>query len=353
MARHTLASYIIRVVNEQGEYKQVDNFGNGSDLFNVFKEYLNYRANRPSIDKDSKKIAYISDLWIEDDQIIEDREEVSNQLEDREEVSNQSEIEETKEKKDGRMLRGIIGSGEYGYGSVILDAANNCAKSYEKSITEADSFPYYFLIKIPKNTNEGVLMLERFKTLGIKTTFFNDFREYFRRTYPNFDIKINYATTAGIIKHWMFNGRVTKVKFIQFTVPKNMEEIYDVQNHGEVLGYVETNMIATRNSDLSDIPVLNRLFRMVNPNFKIEDAKNMIEISDMSYDNLKFESTMGKNRRTFDLSHLDKVLPYYDISSEVTIDNNGHPSFESIDTIAKEYLKDISKTMGWGSINDD
>ena len=60
----------------------------------------------------------------------------------------------------------------------------------------------------------------------------------------------------------------------------------------------------------------------------------------------KIKVKLGGNTRTIDLSDTLAIKPYFDIEEEVEKDaRTGHPIFASIDEIAKQYVKDISKEI--------
>ena len=55
--------------------------------------------------------------------------------------------------------------------------------------------------------------------------------------------------------------------------------------------------------------------------------------------------SLGRNKRTVDLSDTANIRPYYDINNEVNKDSSGHPVFDSIDTIAKSLMSDIQTEL--------
>ena len=54
--------------------------------------------------------------------------------------------------------------------------------------------------------------------------------------------------------------------------------------------------------------------------------------------NIKIEVKMGGTTKTLNIGDLENITGYYDITDEVVI-NNGHPEYNSILGISKEYAE--------------
>ena len=83
-----------------------------------------------------------------------------------------------------RQIHGIIETGEYGYESTLFDVNTNSV-SYLRSTTDAEMLPFYFLINIPSQLDEGILLLQRTGSHGIRDVLLQDFTEYFKMMFPN------------------------------------------------------------------------------------------------------------------------------------------------------------------------
>jgi hypothetical protein len=71
----------------------------------------------------------------------------------------------------------------------------------------------------------------------------------------------------------------------------------------------------------------------------------IIELPDFRYDTIRVEVELQGVRRTFDLGDpMERMV--LDITTQVALGSNGHPTFASIDPIARGFLADVRAAMG-------
>lgn len=304
MARFSLSSYTIRVKDEaKKSYEQIDNLNGGTDLLNILNDYLSNRKVNLAHDRKHKKLLGVEKLISMD-----------------------------------RLLNGIIETGDYGYESNLKNIDRGSI-SYKRKIDEAEMLPFYYLIHLPKNNDEGIVILQRFKQFGIRKHLLDDFTEYFTSKYPNLNIEINPLVPETLIQQSFYNGRIIKIRFIKFEIPKEIEDAYDNPNHKEIEGQTELSVSVKRNDNL---PILNPILEYLKGNRALN---KIVELQDFNYEDIKVELMVNKTHRTISLTNLNKVRAYYDITDKVKEDKGGHPSFESIDKIARELLKDLNEAL--------
>lgn len=306
MTSFSLASYAIRVKDKKRNLyvPQIDNFAGGADIFDIFDRYLNILKNNLAHDHKHKKLMQVIYL-----------------------------------NSNHRILNGIIETGEYGYESNLCDI-NSGSVSHRRQIHEAEMVPFYSLISLPRKVDEGIIILQRFKQFGIRKVLLGDFNNYFASQCPNFSIEVNPLIPEQLVSQYLHDGRITKIRFIRFSIPRDVADAYDVQGHVEEEGYTELVVSARRNKH---IPILGRIHEFLNGN---RELRGLIELQNFEYDTVKVEVEINKNHRTIDLANLHKIRAYYDITEEVQISDSGHPSFDSIDTVAMRLLGDLSEAIG-------
>ena len=158
MTRFSLSSYTIRVKNEaKKSYERIDNLNGGTDLFNILNDYLSNRKANLAHDRKHKKLLGV-------DKIIS---------------------------KD-RLLNGIIETGDYGYESNLKNIDLGSI-SHKRKINEAEMLPFYYLMHLPKNNDEGIVILQRFKQFGIRKHLLDDFRDYFTSKYSSLLLQKEYV----------------------------------------------------------------------------------------------------------------------------------------------------------------
>ena len=301
--RFSLACYTIRLRRKGSrDFMQLDSFQGNEDLVNVFNQYLVQRTTAHSDDPDGQKLLHV-----------------------------------TRSQQNSRVISGIVETGQYGYEAELHDV-NTFTVSHVRTPNEAEMVPFYFLVSIPHNRDEGVLLLQRRAQFGIRTVFLKDFSEYFRNLYPEIIVEFNPLVTQELIDRYLNGGILKQLRLVRFAVGTDIASNV-VGGHDEQSDQIELRISAKRNEAL---PYISRILDSIREGRPPDQLIELSEISDVDfdYDTVKVELEMNGTRRTVDLSDLSKLRAYYDITSDVEVGTNGHPVFESIHAIASDLLDD-------------
>lgn len=309
MGTFSLAAYTIRIEDTRSNtFLILDNFINSLDFYSIIDHYLSARhSNNPSVIANSNKILKVKHF------------------------DNQGD----------RMYVGIIETGEYGYEADLYDINRN-QTTYTRQPTEAEMLPFYFLISIPSNKDEGILILQRFKQFGIKTIFENDLKNFIKSYVPadvrHINLTINALVPSRVLEYYL-RGDVKKIRFIKFSLPSDIANFYDDPSHIEEEGYMELVVSANRGRYFPNM-IKEKIRRLIRGE---SDLSHFIEIRDLNYDydNVKVELDIQGTRRTIDLSNTSALKGYIDITSDVSVGPNGHPEFTSINQIALEIYNEL------------
>ncbi len=95
---------------------------------------------------------------------------------------------------------------------------------------------------------------------------------------------------------------------------------------------------AKRNSFLS-IPEWMRLGQI--------DRSNIIEINSIEYDNVKLDIDIGGKIQTVDLSDIKKFRMALDVTDNVIIGNDGHPTYNSMTEAAEGIMPLVCSAIRW------
>lgn len=309
--KFSLSSYTIRIEHKPDKkqnngsqalpYLLLDNFVDGADLFDVFKEYLESLKSAPLFDQDQKTSLRVSTLNVQN-----------------------------------RIISGVIESGPCGITSKLIDIETNHLK-YQRRLTDAEIMPFYFLISIPKHKNEGILFLERISNYGIRKILGNCFGKHFSKKYSSFYVVLNPLVLDRVVQQILYDGIIKKLRFVKYEIPTDRFDGVD-EGHQEIFGNVELIISANR------IPVLNRIKQLFNGNLTV---KNLFELRDVNfeYDTIKVEVDINGSRRVINLGDWQKVRNYIDISNRIKLDSDGHPNFDSIEHEALELYKYLSSLL--------
>jgi hypothetical protein len=168
-----LATYTIRIENKHtskeigvsSPYLTLSNFdGKNSDFLEIIKNYFEELRTTPMKDENQKIHLGVSELKVYD-----------------------------------RLMTGTIDSGIYGLAGKLVDIDTNSV-SYQKKITDADVFPFFFLLSVPKDRNEALLILGRIGKSGIRKNFGKAFGKYFSSMFPDFAISLNTLIPDQVVR---------------------------------------------------------------------------------------------------------------------------------------------------------
>ena len=307
--RFFLSSYTIRIEHKPEDREQaskipyltLDSFTNETDLFYVLLDYLTTLKDKPIKNDYERTVISVSNLTVK-----------------------------------GRKISGVIQSGLYGVRSKLIDIDTNDIV-HMRTVNQAEILPFFFLLDIPKDKNEGMLILQRIGAYGIKTILSQFLEKHFLTNYSDFLLSFKPLVPDQVVKQILFDGRVKKIRFIKYAIPTDGIDGFD-EGHEEIPRNFEMSISASR------LPVLNRFKALFNGSRKVN---NLFEIQDygFDYDTIKVEVEMGGSRRIVNLGNWEKVRNYVDISTQVKLGNDGYPMLESIEFIALELNQSLSDLM--------
>lgn len=310
MTKISLASYLLKLINKNTkQVQELDRIligGNNIHLNNIFENYFNSKIGEYTNDKNSQK-AFL--------------------------IQNYDHYEEM----DGNLIKyhkhvGILETGSYGYSSKIYDEGTHTVL-FEKSPQNPEMLPFYYGIYVPENGVECVCIFERFSNYGFKSVIQSDLINYFKENYSDYSLIINPLLPSDYINNFINNGRILKLRLLRNSLP---EDITDAIGNNNQNGKAELVIKAEPKGDLG---IRTKILRIFNRESTVTQA---FELLGFEYDNAKIEVKVGKTNKTLDLSELENVTGYLDITEEVeTID--GHPIFESIHQLSKEYAEHFLK----------
>ena len=78
------------------------------------------------------------------------------------------------------------------------------------------------------------------------------------------------------------------------------------------------------------------------------EIKEMVELTNQAFDNVKVEIDVMSSKKLLEQSDVMKMRTYVDITSDVRIKDDGHPDFDSIDTVAQRLMSSFLRSDGNG-----
>lgn len=242
-------------------------------------------------------------------------------------------ISDVIEKKfDGdRIIYGFLGYGEYGTPRTIVDKND---ENYKEDLNEDKGVEssFYYMFKLPKGQDIGVLFLERKGNYGLKTLLHSGINKKLtsHNLYNKFIVDIEPLIDKRVFEKYINQGVLYSLNYIKTTIPTN-----SFQKRKHVKGKLEVNV------KFKDHPHLYDLFEHINIFDNKDEAarKEFLTFQDEEYDDLTFKIGAGDSPRTFRYGHPEKIAPYLDITNELGPKQNH--SLDSIHTVAKKYENEM------------
>ncbi|MBZ9569991.1 hypothetical protein KQY27_00260 [Methanobrevibacter sp. TMH8] len=204
--------------------------------------------------------------------------------------------------------------------------------------------PFYYLFLIPKNSNKGVALFEKKGRLEIKETFQRFlYRELVKIELNNLDLKFEEFLPKEVIVEYINKGRIMSLNFLN--IPSHNKNQENILNHhldkvkGEISCYFK---IEKGYSDYAK----KFMEKLVGVGL---DDKNtdFLGIKDMNVNNTIVDVKVGKSRRKFRVDG-EATKPFMDITDDIDEDDGGHPKFEDIHGIAKDYAMELMRIFKGG-----
>ncbi len=246
-------------------------------------------------------------------------------------IVNEKIIKIEKLENDHNTISGIISVGEYGFKTDGFDI--NLKKLIKEWRTEniGELFPFFFMIKIPVDKKTGILILESYKGLGIKSLFRE---EIIKKVVKSIEEKINKSLTLSLeliisrnLMKKLSSGEVKKLELITYK-----------QSRGKIDKYIENDPVEY---SIHEIYIAKKNKKL---SLKIKDILQSKEdsyytIKDKKIDKINIQiQTEDKRRETLKLSNDISIKEYYLVSLKDEDKDGGFPKKEILLQKAEEYI---------------
>jgi hypothetical protein len=240
------------------------------------------------------------------------------------------------------IFSGIIESGDYGTESILVNRTTK-KQVYTKKRDDIDIKPFYYLIWVPKIDNVAFIMLQRTGIYGINSIFTSTLRDYIISKHSSLMVDFAPFVSKQLAQTYLTNGALKQISLRRFNLPADVIEQLGLKEYDEEVLSVEIK-ITSKKSGFSFGDRVGKFMDNKNGKFfNIESLKNLG--MDGEHEE-KVKVKLGGSTRTIDLSDTLEIRPYFDIDEQVEKDlATGHPTFESINVIANQYVEDIKKEI--------
>ncbi|QOY51397.1 hypothetical protein [Candidatus Sulfurimonas baltica] len=241
-------------------------------------------------------------------------------------------------------IDGIFKVGEYGYESELHHTVSS--SSTTRTIQEAELLPFYFYLQTGTGSENALLFLQRFKIFGIRTILETYLQEHINTIFPRdkYMLHIDPLVFPEIIGSYFATSEVKRIRFIKSTY----SDIADMYSQDNIHAYdAEFSVAIKRNRTFAQQlqrPVSD-LFSTTDPSdypTMITQLSTLVGAPTVNYDNVKVELRRDGKTKTVDLVNARKVRHSYDVTNDVVLGANGHPTIDSLRLVSASISTNLS-----------
>jgi hypothetical protein len=256
-------------------------------------------------------------------------------------TSNKKDLGIDKIQSEERICYGRVFHGLFGKYYKVKDVETK--KTEDKDEHTSPEEPYYYLFLIPENSNKGIVLFEKKGMFEIKETFRRFlYKELVKKELYNLDLKFEEFLPKKIISEYINKGEVMALNILNIASHNKNQE--NILNHhlNKVRGKISFHFKIDNGSTQ-----VKRFIQNLIGNKLDERETDFLGIKDISVDNTKVEVKVGKSVRSFSVDGTASK-PFMDITNEIDEYDGGHPKFEDIHRIAKDYAIELMGIFNGG-----
>lgn len=305
MPKISLAAYSISVrqLRNQQQILPLDNFDGSNNLADCIFQYCSVMTTERHTNANIKTVLYVNEI---------------------------------ERNEDARIIYGIAHRGEYGFESVLYDTDRK-EDSHNRTTTEAEMIPYYFLFWIAPGASRGIAILQRFGNLGIRTDFHDSIMLQFREQFLDYRIDINPLMPIDVIRQYVNEGDLKALEFKHFSAPSDISDLIGQDNVRDA-GHFKVEVRAKRNS------VLQKPEWMLNL-LEAREYTAIVELVNHSVEDVRAEIQFAGTTKKIDFTNFSGIRAYFDITDEIEVESNGHPNFSSMHNRALGLLEELKREV--------
>lgn len=300
----SLAVYVVRVKNVHKRDREIlSQIGGADDLLDLLSEYID-ELTGVGLDNEDIKVV----------------------------------IRVLHSEKEKRSLVGVLETGAYGDETTIVHRKTK-KHVLDRKADMADMWRFLFYFKIPKGTDEGILIVQRRGNYGIRSILHQVLSEKFTKKFADMRLHIEALILKKDFERLM-KGRVTRVRYTQYRLSSDLADSA-AGGHEESAGTITLTFKARR----------GRYFDLSSQLQKVMGgaaAKDVFALEDNDFEfdrvNVSLEQK-GRNPRQVNLTDLKSIRSYRDITDKLDGRGKSPNDLEALKEIAAEFLREVEKEL--------
>ena len=237
------------------------------------------------------------------------------------------------------IISGITDYGEFGIEASFTDVNTGIEViGTKRKENYSEKYPYYYLFFIPKKGYQGIIILEKYKNIGIKTTLEKLLNNFLDTTY--FNIELTPLISRDLLDQ-IDKSRLVEFNMKRLNISTDIAEKFsdDSENNRNKTSEIHEihSIVANRNREI-------KLSQRIKDPLS-EEHIEYYEIDSEKYNEIKAVIEIGKMRKTLTFGNgKNKYSESLELESIPL--KGGFPVYVDLNANAKDYLKYLAEKTG-------
>lgn len=231
----------------------------------------------------------------------------------------------------------IVKSGETGLASDFVETTDEGLLddvAFQRGRNHAELVRVLILAKLPGTKDRGLLISHSPAGRGLKTKFWDRFREWFSQRHPEYVVDLNRTAPTGFYKKLIAEQDLKKITLTRLVKPQDMIDDDTRWLDETVLGRMTTTLQPAGRLKRLRKKELTKLLEDEGA-----DISSLLMFHGEEYDEIRttFKDKTGKEHSIV-LGENRTPRAGYDVTEQIDYDDAGHPTYESLRAAAIGYI---------------
>jgi len=233
---------------------------------------------------------------------------------------------------ESRDVFGVLKSGEYGIEADFHDVDSGQIIPRARKERHSEVLPFFFHFHLPRGM-KGLLILQMFKALGVKTNLQRTLNEHLKPM--GIHVELNRLISQNLLEQ-IEKSRLVELRLIRYDVPM---DIADKVHNGDAEEIIEERVYRVkRNKNLSLPQAIKDL---------LSDRQTAYyEILDEKYNEIKAIIQKGRSKITLTFGENDIFREFMALDEEDMPLDRGYPTYDYLKVKSKDYLEHLQEHLG-------
>ncbi|MCO4090939.1 MAG: hypothetical protein HEQ34_03175 [Sphingorhabdus sp.] len=241
------------------------------------------------------------------------------------------------EKKQGTggNSRGLISYGRYGYAASLRDA-NTGVENYKRKRSDAETLNLYYQFWLPDDEKFALAAFSSFSGRSCISLIFEQMKSAFESVNPDFLLKFHRLMPSGTSEKLYAGKPVKSLTLVTRRPPRDLADAL-FRGRTQKVGQMTLKISSSRNGNLG---ILSDLIDGLP-----SDSSNVILYEGIEFEQATASIKIGDEVRPVGVFGAHSDVGVIDVTESVIKDEEGVPTFESLEAEANKILKVIYETL--------